>query len=208
MNKDELWLEYSQSKAFEAFIRALGPESFVAGGYAKVHLLLDDIHSLSDYKSAMKLLKSELDEHTVLTIRSRFRSYKYRKGHSKKTILMNKQTHSKIMELTKGMEADTFDEALEYVLQERYRSIWDLPIEDFNHQRYDDDELHINAYLAALSERERSRVVKMLESYFLSGWQAAKRSRSNKKTAPQDALKRQFKSDKVSVSTSKDSEKS
>ena len=77
----------------------------------------------------MKLLKDEVDEHTVLTIRSRFRSYKYRKGHSKKTILMRTATHEKIMQLTEAVEADTFDEALEYLLEERYRSIWELPIE-------------------------------------------------------------------------------
>lgn len=208
MNKDELWREYSESKAFEGFLRSLGPECFIAGGYTKIHELLENLHSLPDYKSAMKLLKGEVDEHTVLTIRSRFRSYKYRKGHSKKTILMRTATHEKIMQLTEAIEADTFDEALEYLLEERYRSIWELPIEEFNEQHFNDDELHINAYLAALSERERTRVVKMLESYFLSGWQAAKRSRSNKKTAPQDALKRQFKNDKVNVASLKDSEKS
>ena len=197
MNKDELWREYSESKAFEGFLRSLGPECFIAGGYTKIHELLENLHSLPDYKSAMKLLKDEVDEHTVLTIRSRFRSYKYRKGHSKKTILMRTATHEKIMQLTEAVEADTFDEALEYLLEERYRSIWELPIEEFNDKHDADEELYINAYLAALSERERSRVIKMLKSYFLLGWKSAKLSRSTKKNANEIALARQLKKDKV-----------
>jgi len=204
MNKDELWQEYSESEAFEKYLRSLGPESFVGGGYIDIHLVLERIRGAEDYKTAMKLLKVELEEDAVLTVRSRFRSYKYRKGHSKKTILMNSGTHDKIMKLAEGMEATTFDEALEYLLEMRYRSIWELPIEAFNESHYEDDALHINAYLAALSECERSRVVKMLEAYFLSGWQAAKRSRSGKKSAPMDALKRQFKSDSIDKTAAKD----
>ena len=197
MDKNSLWQEYSESKAFEGFIRSLGPESFIGNGFVEIHLMIERIRAADDYKSAMKLLKAELDEHAVLTVRSRFRSYKYRKGHSKKTILMREDTHTKLMQLVEGMEADTFDEALEYLLQVRYRSIWDLPIETFNDNRFHDEELYFESYLEALSERERSRVVKMLGSYFMSGWQAAKRSRSSKKSAPEDALKRQFKKDRI-----------
>lgn len=197
MNKDLLWKEYSESEAFEKYLRSLGPESFAGGGFVEIHLMIERIRAAEDYKSAMKLLKAELDEHTVLTVRSRFRSYKYRKGHSKKTILMREDTHTKLLQLVEGMEADTFDEALEYLLQVRYRSIWELPIEEFNEKPFEGDELDINMYMAALSDRERSRVVKMLESYFLSGWTAAKRSRSTKKNANQIALASQFKKDKV-----------
>lgn len=197
MNKDEIWNDYVTSKTFEGFLRSLGPESFIAGDYSEIHLLIQELIDSNDYKSAMKLLKSRLDAHTVLTIRSRFRSFKYRNANNKKTILMNSQTHGKIMELAQLMEADTFDEALEYLLQVRYRSIWELPVEEFNNNHFDDDDVHINAYLSALSERERSRVIKMLESYFLSGWKAAKRSRSAKKDANQIALTRQLKEDKV-----------
>lgn len=193
MTKDYLWNDYLKTKAFKDLLFGFNNDVYMVGDSIDKEALYDELLSL-DYKEGMKRLKVLLHEEVVLKIRSRFRTYKYRKQNNKKTVLMNDDTHTKIMNFSKAVGTETFDEALDYLINERYGTIIRESAEDFLDAPYIDKELHIKSLLTSKPLYEKTRIVRIIQFAFESGWRSAKRSRSKRINAIDEGFDRFFKS--------------
>ncbi|MCP3865559.1 hypothetical protein [Pseudoalteromonas sp.] len=192
---DPIWIAYRDS-LLEAFFSPPDPNDYVTipeptktGEKPEVINVYSDLVHTTNIRDAVKIMRGVVTEDKIDQLRVRFRSYKYRKSKSKKTLQLEESTHQWIMNAKKDHHFDTVDEALYHLLSPKYAqqrdwqveraAIADTPLESGNN--------YIFSLLNRLSVNDRAMVLLTIERAFMDGWSKAKSCRAKKPTARSEA---------------------
>lgn len=183
---DQYWIEYRDAlvlantspSTIEKTVKPFYQDDFIAGEVPSQDALWTPLSQTETIKEAVKLLGVYVKPDGIELLRVRFRSHKYRKSKQKKTLQINRVTHQKILDFTKDIEAETVDEALDYLFSRKYNQEVQEAIELHSERTYEEDETFLSRLLERVGKRDRNRITLSIEDAFRAGWDSAKRSRT------------------------------
>ena len=187
-DKNQLYWTKYQNELLGKFLLSLTDSDF-QGEYNAANVMAL-VNTTDSRKAAFKILKQALSAKAFAQLSNRFRAYVFRLKNGKKTLFVTDSTLTKLAILKDNYEAETFDEMFDYLLSPKYNQMTEEAVVQLcQANRHSETELSKRA--AHLAERltlkDRVLLNDLLELAFMSGWQAARQSRSKSPTAMTDA---------------------
>ena len=185
---DPIWIEYRDS-LLEAFFSPPNPNDYVDKQVPTEISVLSHLVHTTSIRDAVTIMRGIVTEDKIEQLRVRFRSYKYRKSKSKKTLQLEESTHQWIMNAKKDHHFDTMDEALYHLINPNYAQQleWKSERADIADTPLDGESNYIFSLLNRLSANDCNMVLLTIERAFMDGWTTAKSTRSKKPTARSEA---------------------
>lgn len=187
MKEDKIWQDYL-SKHFEKFINGLTENDFIDGK----KLNSSDIEiDKSIPKNTYISLRKYINQDAIKSLQNRFRAHKHRQKTGIKNLQLKESYISMLDQFKDLVGADSLEETLDFLLSPDYRDysneVTDAKLK-IAERSFTDDNVMLVGLVSRLENYDRERVALMIEQSFISGWNAAKRSKKRTGNPRQEAL--------------------